>query len=104
MECSVWEPTVGQSKMQLLCNEKGAFILYFRLYLLRLKFNYKLTIVPYNEFTETLRNRKDKLPDGWKKLQQFEFEIIHCKGLCHTNADALPDLRVLSVTFLRNKD
>ena len=80
------------------------FILYFRPYLLRLKFNYKLTKVRYNEFTETLRNRKDKLPDGWKKLQQFEFEIIHRKGLRHTNANALSDSRVLSVTLLRNKD
>eukprot|EP00731_Ephydatia_muelleri_P006339 Em0003g587a len=55
-------------------------------------FNYELTIVPYNGFTEP-RNRKDKLPDGWKKCSSLNLKSSIVRAcMRHTNADALSRL------------
>ena len=61
----------------------------------------ELTIVPYNGFTEP-RNRKDKLPDGWKNCSSLKSSIVRA---CVTPMPMLyPDCRVLSVALLRNKE
>ena len=67
------------------------YILYFRPYLLGHRFQLQ------TDHSSLQWLYRTKEPEGqiarWlEKLQQFEFEIIHRKGLCHTNADALSRL------------
>ena len=67
------------------------FILYFRPYLLGHRFQLR------TDHSSLQWLYRTKEPEGqvarWlEKMQQFEFEIIHRKGMRHTNADALSRL------------
>ena len=55
-------------------------------------FNYELITVPYNAWLYRTKEPEGQVARWLEKLQQFEFEIIHRKGLRHTNADALSRL------------
>ena len=79
------------------------FIRYFRPYLLGHRFQLRTDHGPL----KWLYQVKD--PEGqvawWiEKLQEFDFEVIHRRGLRHTNADALSRLPCTQCGMLEGKD
>ena len=79
------------------------FIIYFRPYLLGHRFQLR-TDHSSLQWLYRMKEPEGQVARWLEKLQQFEFQIVHRKGLRHTNADALSRLPCTQCGLIEEQD